>query len=152
MRSAVNRHESFGLLARMLPPAAATIASRRDRGSLARDTPSEPCQYVGDIGQAVTRGGGTGPNMYRSPAQTINHGEAVLVADVVADEHRYAAAERGLREKGGNRPTFPTGLDQQLDHHLPVDRFERAAAGEGGVPNDIAARRRERGRLTVMER
>jgi hypothetical protein len=99
----------------------------------------------------VTRGSGTGPNVYRTPAQTINDSEAVLVADVVADKHRNAAAERGLRQEGGDRPAFPAGLGQQLDHHFPIDRFERAAAGVSGAPNEAATRRRERGRLTIME-
>src|ERR1700758_2115894 len=96
----------------------------RARGSSALDTPSEPSQHLLDAGQAVPGDGGPGSDPDRDPAVPINHGEAFLVAAVVADEYRGATAERKLRHEGLDRSPFSAGSGQQLDDHFAVDRFE----------------------------
>jgi hypothetical protein len=117
-----------------------------------RDAAGEPIQYGGDISQAVAGDGGSGADVDRDPASAIDHGEALFIAAVVADEYRHATAERELRHESLDRPAFSTGFGQELDNHLAVERFEGAAATQHGAPNEPTACRLERGRLTVMER
>src|SRR5207237_6791728 len=60
-------------------------------------------------------------------AELLHHAKAVLVGEVVAEEHRHAAGEGLLAHEGGNRPALVVARGLELRHHLAALHLDTLA-------------------------
>ncbi len=83
------------------------------------ETAAQPFEHRVEVVQAVGRlGGPLGPDQHAVAAQAGGGREAVLVGQIVADEHRGRAGERRLAQEGRDRLALVLARRAQLGDHV----------------------------------
>src|SRR6266850_2223485 len=113
---------------------------------------AEPGARGGRVGQAPARHRRPGPDLDRMPAEPLDHAEAVLVGEVVAEEHRHPAGEGLFLHERLDRAALvvPDGLE--LGHHLAALHLDAVAHRARGFTYHGMRRAREVRGEAVMQR
>jgi hypothetical protein len=96
-------------------------------GAKARQPFAEPGAHRRGVGDVPPRRRLAGADLDRVAAEAVDHAEAVLVGEIVADEHRRAPGERRLAHELLDRAPLVAAGGLQLDHHLAVQHLEAGA-------------------------